>query len=214
MTISDKRKAYNKEYYEKHKKPKKFVKEKDEIKKIKRIRTEADRIHNNQYKVIKRAVEKYKVIIGAYQPDIVYFKKSDYRKLDIATNKLSDIGLGLFAKVDIEKETLIQYYIGEEISTTEFETIKRDNNERNYAIQLSAKVVFNCFKNYHCLASLANNVSNIIHKKDGTIPKLNSVIAINRKQTSVLKKVSIRSTKLIRKDQEIFVPYNNKKFLQ
>ena len=212
MTISDKRRAYNKDYYEKHKKPKKLSKEKDSTERKKRIRTEPDKIHNKQSKVIKRAVARYKEKTKVYQPDIVYYKKSDYRKLDIATNQLIDIGLGLFAKVDIKKKSLIQYFIGEEILTTKFEALKRDNNERNYAIQLSANVVFNCFKNFHCLASLANNVSNIIHKKNLTKPKLNSVIAINRRQTSILKKVSIRSTKFIKKDQEIFVPYNNQFF--
>ena len=110
MAISDKRRAYNKKYYESHRKPKKIFKQTDDIQKIKRLRLPSYYIHNKQSKVILRAIKNHKEEAAAYQPNIVYTKKSDYRKFDDETKEMKEIGLGLFAKVDIKKNTLIQYY--------------------------------------------------------------------------------------------------------
>ena len=206
MTLSPEEKSkYNKLHYQKNKKQQPFKQ------KFKRIRSEEYKIHNKQYKVVQRAVQKYKSETEIYQPSLFFFRKSDYRKYNSVTEKQEEIGLGLHALKDFKKDTIVQFYIGVKESLEVFNLKKLNNNERNYAILLPNNYVLNCFNSYHCQASLANTISNLIHKKTGKSARLNARIVVNNSKC-LLKKVSIQSTKDISKGEEIFVPYNRSFF--
>jgi glutamyl/glutaminyl-tRNA synthetase len=181
--VSEKIKAYNKAYYQRKKEPKVINK----ISEPKRQRSIEYKTHNKQYKIIKRAVDKYKKETEIYQPQIVYFKKSDYTIFDAELNKWIEIGLGLHAKEDIKKNVIVQYYIGEKQTIEEFNINKIEQNQRNYAIKLPGNYVLNCFNYYHCQASLVNTVSKLVHKKHGQKPKINARIVVNNNE-SILKK--------------------------
>lgn len=124
-------------------------------------------------------------------------KEEDY--LFVKESQIVNSGKGLFTAIDIYKDEIISYFIGEELPQNEAE--KREAVGHNeYFMSLPNGNILDC-KQTFCFAKFANDAS-------GSVPaqfKNNATIAMNDEE-----KICLVAHKKIKSGEEIFVGYGKK----
>jgi len=103
------------------------------------------------------------------------------------------IGWGLFATDYIEPRELIAMYIGEKISTVEWNMRVKDG-QGGYGLYVNQTTVKDCrsqYSSHECWASAANCAKNIIHKSTRKKAAANATIKIVREIPYIFSTTSI-----------------------
>ncbi|MFM2393690.1 MAG: hypothetical protein RLZZ546_1672 [Bacteroidota bacterium] len=124
-------------------------------------------------------------------------KEEDY--LYIQDSQITNAGKGLYTAIDIYKDEIISYFIGEELPQHEAER-RESIGESEYFMTLPNGNILDC-KHLFCFAKFANDASGSI----SSIFKNNASIAMNDEE-----KICLVAHKKIKAGEEIFVSYGKK----